>query len=215
MLASYLQRWSIETIFEESKGEVGMDHYEMRSCSWLPWLIISWSVWEFNFKNCLLRLRFPRFAFCFAAFYLHFSLTFKLLWSECAITRFATSSRIVLIARKNSLDLSFSLATLRCNTSGWRGNGFGTWHQTIHAWCGCCDSVSCWRKIGIEAFFPSLEQLLAMKLCAWHNDLDIYDCARRRLKEIVSGCGKDEIWISLEPYLVQGDELTAQYTFLD
>jgi SRSO17 transposase len=44
MLASYLQRWSIETIFEESKGEVGMDHYEMRSCSWLPWLIISWSV---------------------------------------------------------------------------------------------------------------------------------------------------------------------------
>jgi hypothetical protein len=49
-----------------------------------------------------------------------------------------------------------------------------------------------------------------MKLCAWHDDLDIYDCARRRLKEIVSGCGKDEIWTSLEPYLVPGDELTAQ-----
>jgi SRSO17 transposase len=28
-------RWPIETIFEESKGEVGMDHYEMRS--WLGW----------------------------------------------------------------------------------------------------------------------------------------------------------------------------------
>lgn len=28
-------RWSIETIFEEAKGEVGMDHYEMRS--WLGW----------------------------------------------------------------------------------------------------------------------------------------------------------------------------------
>ena len=28
-------RWQIETIFEESKGEVGMDHYEMRS--WIGW----------------------------------------------------------------------------------------------------------------------------------------------------------------------------------
>jgi SRSO17 transposase len=28
-------RWPIETIFEESKGEIGMDHYEMRS--WLGW----------------------------------------------------------------------------------------------------------------------------------------------------------------------------------
>jgi len=28
-------RWPIETIFEESKGEVGLDHYEMRS--WIGW----------------------------------------------------------------------------------------------------------------------------------------------------------------------------------
>jgi SRSO17 transposase len=28
-------RWPIESIFEESKGEVGMDHYEMRS--WIGW----------------------------------------------------------------------------------------------------------------------------------------------------------------------------------
>jgi SRSO17 transposase len=28
-------RWPIETIFEESKGEIGMDHYEMRS--WIGW----------------------------------------------------------------------------------------------------------------------------------------------------------------------------------
>jgi SRSO17 transposase len=28
-------RWPIETIFEEAKGEVGMDHYEMRS--WMGW----------------------------------------------------------------------------------------------------------------------------------------------------------------------------------
>jgi hypothetical protein len=39
--------------------------------------------------------------------------------------------------------------------------------------------------------------------------------ARRLLQEIKSGREKDEIWQSLEPYLVPGDELTAQYAFLD
>jgi len=67
---------------------------------------------------------------------------------------------------------------------------------------------------GIDAFSPSLEQLLAMKLCAWRDDLDISD-ARRLLQEVVSGRGKDEIWTSIEPYLIPGDELTAQYAFLD
>jgi hypothetical protein len=67
---------------------------------------------------------------------------------------------------------------------------------------------------GIDAFSPSLAQLLAMKLCAWRDDLDISD-ARRLLQEIISGRGKDEIWASLEPYLVPGDELTALYAFLD
>ena len=68
---------------------------------------------------------------------------------------------------------------------------------------------------GIEALSPSIEQLLAMKLCVWRDDLDISD-ARRLLQEILqSVSGKDEIWESLEPYLVPGDELTAQYAFLD
>lgn len=67
---------------------------------------------------------------------------------------------------------------------------------------------------GIEARAPSLEQLLAMKLSAWRDDLDISD-ARRLLQEVKSERSKDEIWQSLEPYLVPGDELTAQYAFLD
>lgn len=67
---------------------------------------------------------------------------------------------------------------------------------------------------GIVAFSLSLEQLLAMKLCAWRDDLDISD-ARRLIQEIGTGRGRDEIWASLEPYLVPGDELTAQYAFLD
>ncbi len=67
---------------------------------------------------------------------------------------------------------------------------------------------------GIEALSPSIEQLLAMKLCAWRDDIDISD-ACRLLQEFTSGRGKDKIWASLEPYLVPGDELTAQYAFLD
>lgn len=53
-----------------------------------------------------------------------------------------------------------------------------------------------------------------MKLSAWRDDLDISD-ARRLMQEIKSGPGRDEIWQSLESYLVPGDELTAQYAFLD
>jgi len=69
--------------------------------------------------------------------------------------------------------------------------------------------------VGIsEGRAPSLEQLLAMKLSAWRDDLDISD-ARRLLQEVKSERSKDEIWQSLEPYLVPGDELTAQYAFLD
>ncbi len=67
---------------------------------------------------------------------------------------------------------------------------------------------------GIEARAPSLEQLLAMKLSAWRDDVDISD-AKRLMQEVVSGRERDDVWQSLEPYLVKGDELTAQYAFLD
>ena len=53
-----------------------------------------------------------------------------------------------------------------------------------------------------------------MKLSAWRDDLDIAD-ARRLLQEIKRGRDQEDIWQSLEPYLVPGDELTAQYAFLD
>jgi hypothetical protein len=67
---------------------------------------------------------------------------------------------------------------------------------------------------GIEAFAPSLEQLLAMKLCAWRDDIDISD-ARRLLEEIGRGRKRDDVWKGIEPFLVKGDELTAQYAFWD
>ncbi|MCI0552546.1 MAG: hypothetical protein L0287_16470 [Anaerolineae bacterium] len=53
---------------------------------------------------------------------------------------------------------------------------------------------------GITVRAPSLEQLLARKLSAWRDDLDISD-ARRLLQEVATGRKRDE--------------LTAQYAFLD
>jgi hypothetical protein len=70
------------------------------------------------------------------------------------------------------------------------------------------------QAAGIEARAPSMEQLLAMKLCAWRDDIDISD-ARRLMQEVGKNRKRDEVWKSLEPFLVKGDELTAQYAFLD
>jgi len=65
---------------------------------------------------------------------------------------------------------------------------------------------------GIEARSPATGQLLAMKLSAWRDDVDIADA--RRLLEEMSG-SREEIWQAVEPYLVPGDELKAQYAFED
>lgn len=54
-----------------------------------------------------------------------------------------------------------------------------------------------------------------MKLSAWRDDVDIAD-ARRLLQELaMSNRERDTLWSRIEPYLVPGDELTAQYAFLD
>jgi hypothetical protein len=51
-----------------------------------------------------------------------------------------------------------------------------------------------------------------MKLSAWRDDLDVADA--RRLLEDVTG-DRDEVWCEIEPYLVPGEELKAQYVFAD
>lgn len=58
----------------------------------------------------------------------------------------------------------------------------------------------------------AIEQLLAMKLSAWRDDLDVADA--RLLLSKLSGA-KDEIWDGVEPHLVPGRELKARYAFDD
>lgn len=65
---------------------------------------------------------------------------------------------------------------------------------------------------GICIYQPAIEQVLAMKLCAWRDDVDVAD-ARRLLAELP---GTHEIiWRSIEPYLQPGRELKAKYAFED
>ena len=59
-----------------------------------------------------------------------------------------------------------------------------------------------------------MEQMLAMKLSAWRDDVDIAD-ARRLLQELASPKDKAKIWTKVERFLVPGDELKAQYAFRD
>jgi len=65
---------------------------------------------------------------------------------------------------------------------------------------------------GIEVRSPDTAQLLAMKLSAWRDDMDIADASR--LLEEIDG-DRAEIWQEVERYLIPGDELKAQYAYAD
>jgi predicted nucleotidyltransferase len=67
---------------------------------------------------------------------------------------------------------------------------------------------------GIEVRAPATEQLLAMKLSAWRDDVDIDD-ARQLLLALGGGQTRDALWAKLRPFLVRGAELKAQYAFED
>jgi len=67
---------------------------------------------------------------------------------------------------------------------------------------------------GIEAQIPATGQLLAMKLSAWRDDVDIAD-ARHLLRALGSMSGREAVWQLVEPYLIPGQQLKAQYAFLD
>jgi hypothetical protein len=65
---------------------------------------------------------------------------------------------------------------------------------------------------GIEVRSPATAQVLAMKLSAWRDDIDVAD-ATRLLDEMTGR--REQIWQEVEPYLIPGDKLKAQYAFAD
>jgi hypothetical protein len=70
------------------------------------------------------------------------------------------------------------------------------------------------RAPGIIVAQPAPEQLLAMKLCAWRDDVDIAD-AGRILAELSKRGNRTTIWQQILPYIPPGSELKAQYAFDD
>ncbi|MND04620.1 hypothetical protein D3C83_249800 [compost metagenome] len=56
------------------------------------------------------------------------------------------------------------------------------------------------------------QQLLAMKLSAWRDDVDIADAAK--LLPVIQG-SRDQVWTMVEPHIVRGRELKARYAFDD
>ncbi len=66
------------------------------------------------------------------------------------------------------------------------------------------------RGLRIRALAPA--QLLAMKLCAWRDDVDIED-SRTLLRAM--GGDREASWRALAPHLVPGRELKAQLAFDD
>ena len=65
---------------------------------------------------------------------------------------------------------------------------------------------------GILVKTPAVAQLLAMKLSAWRDDVDIADA--QQLLQNMNG-EQNQIWKKVAPYLVPGSELKAQYAFMN
>lgn len=65
---------------------------------------------------------------------------------------------------------------------------------------------------GIVVRTPAVAQLLAMKLSAWRDDIDIADA--QQLLQHMNG-EQDQIWTQVVPFVVPGTELKAQYAFMD
>ncbi len=103
-------RWPIETIFEEAKGEVGLDHYEMRS--WVGWHHHMLLVALAHHFLMHLRIRFQDKAPALTVYQVRLLLSCVLpapafdlqVALDRAITRNVISSPIALIARQNWLN---------------------------------------------------------------------------------------------------------------
>lgn len=69
---------------------------------------------------------------------------------------------------------------------------------------------------GIVVHCPAPAQLLAMKLSAWRDDVDIQD-AGRLLRELVRRSCEDQeaCWALIESYVIPSQILKARYAFLD
>lgn len=77
---------------------------------------------------------------------------------------------------------------------------------------GIAEGPYVFSSAGLQVRTLAIPQLLAMKLSAWRDDLDIAD-ARLLLRNCTGS--REEIWASVQSHLVPGRELKARYAFDD
>lgn len=79
----------------------------------------------------------------------------------------------------------------------------------VHGWAPG-EAVLTTPSVVVRTLAP--QQLLAMKLSAWRDDLDVED-ARLLLSKL--GGDQERVWRLVEPHVVPGRELKARYAFED
>jgi hypothetical protein len=81
---------------------------------------------------------------------------------------------------------------------------------------GLSEGSTLYTAPGIIVHCPASAQLLAMKLSAWRDDVDIQD-AGYLLRTLISEVDAEQegLWAMIEPFLVPGQQLKARYAFLD
>ena len=81
---------------------------------------------------------------------------------------------------------------------------------------GVSDGGVIYAAPGIVVHSPTTAQMLAMKLSAWRDDVDIQD-AGRLLRELIGERSEDQetFWSMTEPFVVPSQALKARYAFLD
>jgi len=70
-----------------------------------------------------------------------------------------------------------------------------------------------YNQPGIRVYRPSTAQLLAMKLTAWRDDVDVADAAL--LLSQLDCTTVDEAWNRVEKFIIPGLELKAKYALED
>lgn len=81
---------------------------------------------------------------------------------------------------------------------------------------GLSDGGVIYAAPGIVVHCPAPAQLLAMKLAAWRDDVDIQDAGGLLQKIVNARAGtRETFWAMIEPFVVASQALKARYAFLD
>lgn len=128
--------------------------------------------------------------------------------------RLATHDVDIIPQRPESMRLVRELARQVAEELGWPADWLNDGAKGFLI--GWSDGGVVYTAPGIVVHCPAPAQLLAMKLSAWRDDVDIRDAIRLLAEMMSERRGEQEdIWAMLEPYITPGQQLKARYAFLD